>query len=202
MTSPCACVQGTAPSLGGGSSGAALSGPSGSNYERYWPLSASLLRSIAHRCHQLTVRRRIPVRPDRPALALRAADRIQDPPRRDPAEVTAVTYAIAQLGKPYVWEAPDGRLRLLGLTMAAWAKAGVSLFHSSNDQFYEGRAATIEQATSCWSPGQTALSPTAATSASTSVTASCCLLSTRGTGDRPDLGFLLRRGLSGIRQIA
>lgn len=65
-------------------------------------------------------------------------------PDADPAEVTAVTYAIAQLGKPYVWggAGPDV-FDCSGLTMAAWAKAGVSLFHSSNDQFYEGRAATI-----------------------------------------------------------
>jgi peptidoglycan DL-endopeptidase CwlO len=52
----------------------------------------------------------------------------------------AVAYAMAQLGDPYVWGA-DGpsSFDCSGLTMAAWARAGVSLSHSSRAQYSEGR---------------------------------------------------------------
>lgn len=53
---------------------------------------------------------------------------------------TAVDWALAQLGKPYVWAAdgPDS-FDCSGLTMQAWAAAGVSLPHSSRMQ-YSGQA--------------------------------------------------------------
>jgi cell wall-associated NlpC family hydrolase len=52
----------------------------------------------------------------------------------------AVAEAYRQLGKPYQWAAagPD-RFDCSGLTMWVWAKAGVSLPHSSRMQFNEGR---------------------------------------------------------------
>ncbi|MEO7629888.1 MAG: C40 family peptidase [Mycobacteriales bacterium] len=52
----------------------------------------------------------------------------------------AVRSAYAQLGKRYVWAA-DGpnTFDCSGLTMYVWAKAGVSLPHSSRAQFHEGR---------------------------------------------------------------
>lgn len=48
---------------------------------------------------------------------------------------TAVKFACAQIGKPYVWgaEGPDS-YDCSGLTMAAWAKAGVSLPHNAARQ--------------------------------------------------------------------
>jgi len=48
---------------------------------------------------------------------------------------TAVRYALAQLGKPYVWAAagPDA-FDCSGLTMAAWAAAGVALPHLAAGQ--------------------------------------------------------------------
>ena len=51
----------------------------------------------------------------------------------------AVSEAYRQLGKPYEWgaEGPD-RFDCSGLTMWVWAKAGVSLPHSSRMQFNEG----------------------------------------------------------------
>lgn len=59
-------------------------------------------------------------------------------PASGPARV-AVEFAYAQLGKPYVWGAdgPDA-YDCSGLTMAAWAQAGVSLPHSSTAQFSAG----------------------------------------------------------------
>ncbi len=52
------------------------------------------------------------------------------------ARVKAVIdYACAQLGDPYVWGADGpGSFDCSGLTMAAWAKGGVSLPHSSRMQ--------------------------------------------------------------------
>lgn len=46
----------------------------------------------------------------------------------DPAQRAAVTYALAQLGKPYVWGAkgPNG-FDCSGLMLAAWAAAGVPI---------------------------------------------------------------------------
>lgn len=49
-------------------------------------------------------------------------------PPADPAQRAAVTYALAQLGKPYVWGAkgPNG-FDCSGLMLAAWAAAGVPI---------------------------------------------------------------------------
>jgi cell wall-associated NlpC family hydrolase len=51
----------------------------------------------------------------------------------------AVAFAYAQVGEPYVWAAagPDS-WDCSGLTMAAWAQAGVSLPHSSSMQLSSG----------------------------------------------------------------
>ena len=51
----------------------------------------------------------------------------------------AVKFALAQLGKPYVWGAagPDS-YDCSGLTMAAWAAAGVQLSHYAPTQFTAG----------------------------------------------------------------
>jgi len=56
-----------------------------------------------------------------------------------PQGVAAVQYALAQLGKPYVWAAsgPDS-FDCSGLTMAAWAAAGVALPHNAAAQTGHG----------------------------------------------------------------
>ena len=61
------------------------------------------------------------------------------PADADPAEVIAVGYALAQLGKAYRWGAagPD-EFDCSGLTMDAWAQAGVPLAHFTVDQLAEG----------------------------------------------------------------
>ena len=62
----------------------------------------------------------------------------------------AVDAALSQLGKPYVWAAagPDS-YDCSGLTMWAWARAGVSLPHNSGMQY----AATPRVDRSDWQPG-------------------------------------------------
>jgi cell wall-associated NlpC family hydrolase len=58
----------------------------------------------------------------------------------------AVQYALAQLGDSYVWGA-DGpnSFDCSGLTMMAWAQAGVSLSHSAKAQSGEGRHVSKSQ---------------------------------------------------------
>jgi cell wall-associated NlpC family hydrolase len=52
---------------------------------------------------------------------------------------TAVQFALSQVGKPYVFGAAGpGSYDCSGLTMAAWAKAGVSLPHSAAGQYSYG----------------------------------------------------------------
>jgi len=56
-----------------------------------------------------------------------------------PAHAQAVSFALAQLGKPYVWGAAGPTAYdCSGLTMAAWASAGVALAHYTGDQQAEG----------------------------------------------------------------
>jgi cell wall-associated NlpC family hydrolase len=52
----------------------------------------------------------------------------------------AVQFALAQVGKPYVFGAAGpGAYDCSGLTMAAWQQGGVSLPHSAADQYNYGR---------------------------------------------------------------
>lgn len=66
------------------------------------------------------------------------------PPRPVSGNVAVVIrYAYAQLGKPYRWGATGpGAFDCSGLTMMAWAQAGVSLPHSSRAQIGIGRQVT------------------------------------------------------------
>jgi cell wall-associated NlpC family hydrolase len=58
---------------------------------------------------------------------------------KDPWEVkadTAIAYARAQIGKPYVWGADGpGSFDCSGLTMMSWKAAGVSLRHKAQYQY-------------------------------------------------------------------
>ena len=54
-------------------------------------------------------------------------------------ETVAITYALAQLGKPYLWDGVGpSAFDCSGLTMMAWAQAGVTLLHFTGDQINEG----------------------------------------------------------------
>ena len=79
------------------------------------------------------------------------------PADADPAEVVAVGYALAQLGKAYRWGAagPD-EFDCSGLTMEAWAQAGVPLAHFTVDQLAEGAPVTN---LALMSPGDLVLIP-------------------------------------------
>jgi peptidoglycan DL-endopeptidase CwlO len=63
---------------------------------------------------------------------------VSPPPPGGGNAQTAINFAEAQLGEPYVWGAagPDS-WDCSGLTMGAWAAAGVYLPHYSVDQYYD-----------------------------------------------------------------
>lgn len=63
------------------------------------------------------------------------------PTSASPAAATAVTFALAQLGKPYQWGATGpGRYDCSGLTQAAWLRAGVTISRTTDDQIHDGAA--------------------------------------------------------------
>jgi cell wall-associated NlpC family hydrolase len=62
-----------------------------------------------------------------------------------PEHAAVVRFALAQLGKPYVWGASGpGSFDCSGLTMAAWGSVGVALEHYTGDQQDEGQAVTAD----------------------------------------------------------
>lgn len=63
-----------------------------------------------------------------------------------PAAKKAVQFAFAQLGKPYIYGAagPDA-FDCSGLTMAAYASAGIQLPHSAADQYNYGTHVSLDQ---------------------------------------------------------
>ncbi len=72
------------------------------------------------------------------------------------AERLAVTYAISKLGSSYVWGAAGpSSFDCSGLTMMAWAQAGVSLDHYTVDQMREGLAVSP----AAIAPGDLVLTP-------------------------------------------
>ena len=65
-----------------------------------------------------------------------------------PAGEAAARFALAQLGKPYVWGAAGpGSYDCSGLTMAAWAAAGVALPHWTGAQVHAGTPAATDLST-------------------------------------------------------
>jgi len=68
------------------------------------------------------------------------------PPANSKAAAQAVRFALKQVGKPYVYGAAGpGSYDCSGLTMAAWASAGVSLPHSAADQYNYGHHVSFSQ---------------------------------------------------------
>ena len=58
--------------------------------------------------------------------------------------IIAVKYALQQVGKPYVFGAAGpGAFDCSGLTMASWRQAGVSLPHSSEQQYNMGKSVSV-----------------------------------------------------------
>lgn len=128
----------------------------GSNYQANWPLAATLLTQIEQLppagCGQLPGA--VPAGPAS-RHGLPANYTIPTNPNR--AERAAVIFALAQLGKPYVWGAAGpAAYDCSGLTMMAWAAAGDALAHYTGDQLQEG---TSVPDPALMSPGDLVLVP-------------------------------------------
>ena len=112
--------------------------------------------------------------PRRPRPAVRRPHR---PPPAHPhgrpasgRAAAAVSYAMAQVGKAYVYGAAGpSAFDCSGLTMAAWAQAGVGLPHSSSAQYGSGTAHL--RVASCSPATWSSTTARSATSACTSATA-------------------------------
>ena len=119
----------------------------------------------------------------------------------------ALTFALAQLGKPYLWggTGPD-RFDCSGLTQAAWRAGGVQLGRTTWDQANDGTPATLQTIR----PGDLVLIPGSDRSlASPShmglYLGSGLVIHARRSGDVirvTDLSAFVSKGLSGIRHIA
>jgi hypothetical protein len=113
----------------------------GRNYQANWPLSASLLAAVLANgnapggCGQ------------GPAGGLAGPLSAHGlptgygiPAGTPPGHAAAVAFALAQLGRPYVWGgAGPAAFDCSGLTEKAWAGAGVALRHYTVDQLHEGQ---------------------------------------------------------------
>ncbi len=132
------------------------SDPTGSNYEATWHRAGSVLASVLANgnapgaCGQGTGG------VAGPPGSFGLPPNYVIPPGTPPKHAAALAFALAQLGKPYVWGAAGpSAYDCSGLTMAAWGSVGVALLHYTGDQQNEGVAVTAAQLT----PGDLVLTP-------------------------------------------
>jgi cell wall-associated NlpC family hydrolase len=78
------------------------------------------------------------------------------PPGTSQSAVIAITFALAQLGKPYLWGATGpASFDCSGLTQAAWQRAGAPIGRTTWDQLDDGATTTLDTL----SPGDLILTP-------------------------------------------
>jgi cell wall-associated NlpC family hydrolase len=113
----------------------------GSNYEANWSFAATLLTAITGLADSQDCGGENGAEPAGPATSYGLPTGYAIPSNATPPETLAITYAISKLGDAYVWGAagPDS-FDCSGLTMMAWAQAGVRLDHYTGDQIHEGTA--------------------------------------------------------------
>jgi peptidoglycan DL-endopeptidase CwlO len=113
----------------------------GSNYQKNWSLSGTLFTSIIGFAGARGCGGENGAVPAGPASQFGLPTGYSIPSNATPAETLAITYAISKLGDRYVWGAAGpNQFDCSGLTMMAWAQAGVTLNHYTGDQVREGTA--------------------------------------------------------------
>jgi cell wall-associated NlpC family hydrolase len=111
----------------------------GGNYLANLPEAEAIVAQVGTQASTLACGQALGGTPAGPASANGLPAGYVIPATATPAEAQAVSFALAQLGKPYVWGAAGpGAFDCSGLTMAAWASAGVQLAHYSVTQLSEG----------------------------------------------------------------
>lgn len=129
----------------------------GSNYQANWDVAGNILTQVGDLGPRAGCGALLDAIPAGPTARFGLPIGYTIPASADAAEVEALTYALAQLGKPYVWGgAGPGAFDCSGLTMMAWASAGFVLIHNTLDQKDEGTA-VVDPATI--SPGDLLLIP-------------------------------------------
>jgi cell wall-associated NlpC family hydrolase len=129
----------------------------GTNYEANWNEAAALLRAISGLADDANCGGEKGAEPAGPASRFGLPDDYVISPSATVAETQVIAYAISKLGDAYVWGAagPD-TFDCSGLTMMAWAQAGVALDHYTGDQLNEGTPVAGYDAVS---PGDLVLIP-------------------------------------------
>ena len=111
----------------------------GSNYEANWTLAGTFLTAITGLSNAQNCGGENGAVPAGPASQYGLPTGYTIPSNATPAETLAITYAISKLGDAYVWGAAGPTaFDCSGLTMMAWAQAGVTLDHYTGDQINEG----------------------------------------------------------------
>ena len=111
----------------------------GSNYEANWTLAGTFLTAITGLSNAQNCGGENGAVPAGPASQYGLPTGYTIPSNATPAETLAITYAISKLGDAYVWGAAGPTaFDCSGLTMMAWAQAGVQLDHYTGDQINEG----------------------------------------------------------------
>ncbi len=111
----------------------------GSNYEANWTLAGTFLTTITGLSNAQNCGGENGAVPAGPASQYGLPTGYTVPSNATPAETLAITYAISKLGDAYVWGAAGpSAFDCSGLTMMAWAQAGVQLDHYTGDQINEG----------------------------------------------------------------
>lgn len=111
----------------------------GSNYEANWTLAGTFLTAITGLSNAQNCGGENGAVPAGPASQYGLPTGYTIPSNATPAETLALTYAISKLGDAYVWGAAGPTaFDCSGLTMMAWAQAGVQLDHYTGDQINEG----------------------------------------------------------------
>jgi peptidoglycan DL-endopeptidase CwlO len=129
----------------------------GSNYEANWTLAGTLLTAITGLSDNEDCGEENGAGPAGPAGQYGLPTGYTIPSDATPAETLALTYAISKLGDAYAWGAAGpNAFDCSGLTMMAWAQAGVTLDHYTGDQMNEGTPVASYAAIS---PGDLVLIP-------------------------------------------
>lgn len=120
----------------------------GGNYQANWPIAGQILQQVLNLGNQAgACGQGEPIGGTAgPESSHGLPTGYTIPPGTGPAHSQAVSYAIAQLGKPYVWGAAGpSSFDCSGLTMSAWLIDGIRLDHYTGDQQNEGAAVTSAQ---------------------------------------------------------
>jgi hypothetical protein len=116
----------------------------GANYRKNWGLAGEIVSGMLRAANQSgSCGQGVPGGINGPPGSHGLPADYAVPPGTGTAHDIAVRYALAQLGRPYVWGAAGPTaFDCSGLTMAAWETASVALAHYTVDQQHEGQPVT------------------------------------------------------------